>query len=146
MEFAEILILVIGLVSPWFLWKAMRNTISDVCLIKRCTVETRAEILSWRIEEDSDNPTTYTPTIRYSFRNQVYEVEFWKGTITKYQKERSYTGDTMTILVDPDDPANITPENKCRTIYRSIENSMVVSFISLFFFLIGTVYIIGRIG
>jgi len=146
MGFMDILLLVLGLVSPWFLWHAITNTISDVRRIRRCSVETTAQILSWRIAEDSDHPTEYTPTIRYSFRNQVYEVEFWQGTITKYQKERDYTDDTMTILVDPDDPANIIPGNKSRTIYRSIESSIVVFGISLFFFLIGILFVVQKIG
>lgn len=134
MDFIEILLILIGLICPWFCWHSVRDTIEAARRIKRCTVEATAEILSWRIQEDSDNPTECTPTIRYSFRDQVYQVEFRQGIITRYQKERDYTGDTMTIFIDPDDAANITPENKFRTFLGLIEGCIFGCGIALFFF------------
>jgi len=142
MDFVNVLLILIGLViSLWVLWCFIINTISELRMIKRCSVATYAEILSWRIEEDSDNPTKCTPTIRYSLNDQVYEVEFWNGTVTLYQKNCTYTNDTMMIWVDPKDPTSAIPEQKGNYVYRTVESAVVVGGIALFFSLLAAIFL-----
>lgn len=145
MEITELLIILVGIAGLWVLYAGIRNTIDDIQTIRRCTVRTTAEILSWGVEEDSDNPTVYIPTIRYCYDGQVYETEFLDASVTRYQKERDYAGTTMAIFLNGADPAVITPENKHRSIFRSIENCVVVSGICLFFILMAVMLFLHEV-
>ena len=140
MDFVNVLLILIGLViSLWVLWRSIINTISELRMIKRCSVATNAEILSWRLEEDSDNPTKCTPTIRYSLNDHVYEVEFWNGTVTLYQKKHHYTDDTMMIWIDPKDPTSAIPEQKSYYVYRTVESAIVVGGMAMFFSMLAAI-------
>ena len=142
MDFVNVLLILIGLViSLWVLWRSITNTISELRMIKRCSVATNAEILSWRLEEDSDNPTKCTPTIRYSLNDHVYEVEFWNGTVTLYQKDCTYTNNAMMIWIDPKDPTSAIPEQKGNYVYRTVESAVVVGGIALFFSLLAAMFL-----
>ena len=133
MEIFEILLVLIALFCPWFLWHSIRDPMLEIRRINRCSVEATAEIQSWSAQEYSEESTQYTPTIRYSHNGHDYEAEFWKGAVTRYQKKHQLSADSMTIFVDPDDPASITPGNKSRAIFKEIESCVFVCGISLFF-------------
>jgi len=128
-------VILFGLTCPYFLWKNIKNTVEAIRQIRRCTMQATAKIQSWRITEDSDNPTACTPTLCYTCNGHVYETEFWNGTITKYQAKRDYTdNDTMIIFVDPNNPTNICLGNRKRAVFRELESCVVgILFFTAFF-------------
>ena len=145
MEITEWKMMLVGIAGIWILHAAIKNTIAEVRTIKRCSVQVTAEILSWTVEEDGDDPTRYIPTIRYSYDGQVYETFFQDGALTWYQKKHYDPGNTQTICLDPENPVTITPENKRQRICSSIGTGMAVSAIALFSFLIGIVYFLQSV-
>ena len=131
-----ILYIIGGLIGLRVLFGVIISTILYIRKVRMCTVPLTAEILSWRIEEDSDNPTQCLPSIRYSCQGRVYETVFWDGMVTLYEKEHFYNGDTLSIFADPEDPSVITPGKKGQTIWRSVESCIVVMLLCLFLILI----------
>lgn len=136
MDFIEILFILAGLAFPLLCLRCVKTVAATIRQVRACTVNTEAEILSWRIETDSDNPTQCTPTIRYSSGGHIYEVEFRNGTVTQYQKDHYFAGDTMTVWIDPENPTSVIPERKGRFLLRSISDTLCIFGIGLFVFLI----------
>lgn len=120
MDWTEFWIILLGIAGLWFLYIAVKNIIDTIRIVKRCSEKVTADILFWTEEEDSDNPTRYIPTIRYSHGGQSYETFYLDGALTWYQKKHRDTGDTLTIFLDPENPATITPEHKRRSMLQSI--------------------------
>jgi len=145
MGITELLLILAGAAGLWVLCGAIKNTIAEVRTVRCCCIEATAEILSWRVEEDSDNPTRYIPTIRYAHHGRMYETEFRDAAVTGYQKEREYSGDTMTIFLDRENPAVITPGNKRRTICRCAGNCIAVAGVALFFVLVATICLLHKL-
>lgn len=146
MDFSAIFALVCGTVSLCAFVIYIRSSIEEVRHFRRCSVIVSAQVLSWRIEEDSDNPTMCIPTIRYSWKDQVYETEWLDGAVTRYQKEHDFTGDTMRIYLNPEAPTAIAPEDKLRRMIGRIGVGMVVCVFSLIFVVASVGYLIHIIA
>lgn len=145
MDFSEIFLFLISLVSFYFFIVIIRNTIQEIRNFRQCSVKATAQIFSWKTEEDSDNPTKCIPIVRYSWQEQSYEMEWVDGAVTRYQKEHSFTGDAMTIFLNPDDPTAIAPKNKLRRLINSIGLGIILCGFSLIFIVAAVGHLVYKI-
>lgn len=131
------LIVLLGFfVGPWYSWKIIRKTREKIRLIKRCTDTIEAEILSWSCDYDPESGTSCTPKIRYTYLDEVHEVEFNEIPINRRTKEREYTGSTMKIGIDPENAANITANDRKRAVSHQLHFCIGWCALCLFFLLL----------
>ncbi|MBP3649326.1 MAG: hypothetical protein J6K73_06045 [Clostridia bacterium] len=132
--------IILGFISPWLMWVVIKKTKQKIQRIKRCTIKAEAEIVSWDIDTGGiDDPTWCTPTLRYSYLDNVFEVEFTDGRVTKVQKERLYEDNTMTIRIDPDDATNITLDPISSAIAHELRLCVGICCVCAFFILLAII-------
>ena len=123
-------------IGPLSSWLIVKNSVLKIRQIKQCTVLIEAEIISWESEYDPDNGTWCTPTIRYSYLGNDYEVKFTEVPIDKRQKECDFSDNTVMISVNPNDPSTYTLNDGKRAISHQLHICIGWCGLCLFFLLL----------